>query len=81
MWLLDGPSSYYIYYNDLRLDFKIELILHIMKSIKETFLMIVKLELSLKASLNKKSLSTPESSILRLRDMATMLTSDPDQVF
>ena len=45
----------YMFYNGLRPDFKRELILHIMNSVKETFLLALKLELSLRAPLNRGS--------------------------
>ena len=45
-----------MFYNGLRLDFKRELIIHIMNSLKETFLLALKLEFSLKALLNRKSI-------------------------
>ena len=48
-------SIIYIFYNSLRLEFKREMILHVMKSIEEMFLLILELGSSLRALLNRRS--------------------------
>jgi len=44
----------YMFYNCMRLDFKGEMILHILKSVEETFLLALELEVSLRAPLNRR---------------------------
>jgi len=58
----------YMLHNGLRHDFKRELILHVMKSVKETFLLALELEIT--------TFRTKEQ-LLHVRDMDTMLTSAP----
>lgn len=55
MWFqIDHCPTIYMFYNDLRFDFKIEMILHIMKSNKGVCLMMLELELSFRAYFRKE---------------------------
>jgi len=66
-----------MFYNGLILEFKRELILYNMKPLSKRHFLALKLESSVKAPLNTSLLSKPESGVLRVRDMDTMLMSAP----
>ena len=76
-------------YNRLRLDFKRELILHVMKSIKETFLLALEIELSTFKIRKRCSMCEiwtpcvwvpPRSSVLSVENLDIMITSAPRRV-
>ena len=61
-------STIYMFYNGLRLDFKRELILHVMKSVKVTFLFCFRVRIVHFQN---------QRDVLRVSNMDTMLTSAP----
>jgi len=71
----------YMFYNDFILDFKRELILHIMNYVEETFLLALELERSLKTLLNRRTTFKTRKKCSPCKDYGHHTYECLDQVF